>query len=183
MMSVCVVHDGFTLVAKVTMRGAAELASTINKRVAEEECAQTWLTVSCHDRPGLLADVAVTVAKHGLNLVVRVCGNKCVGTALARRSLLCLWASCCTERITVVRLLQSALARRLLVKPLFPLTGVNLQSYNGGSHSGGCKGSGYMNLLVNAPRSQLDAVRADLQRIPAVTDTRFGEQSDYGADW
>lgn len=35
------------------------------------EEAETWLTVSCRDRHGVLADVAVTIAKYNLNIVVR----------------------------------------------------------------------------------------------------------------
>jgi hypothetical protein len=56
-----------------------------------------------------------------------------------------------------------------------------VQAYNGG-HRGAV--SGYMNLLVNAPQSDLDLVQKDLKQIPAVMDARFGEQqSNWAADW
>lgn len=57
-----------------------------------------------------------------------------------------------------------------------------LQSYNGGSKSGDTAG-GYMNFLVDAPRSNLTVIKNDLLRIAAVTGARFGEQADYGSDW
>jgi hypothetical protein len=58
---------------------------------------------------------------------------------------------------------------------------VVLQSYNGGSRNG--DKAGYMNFLVDAPRSNLTVVKNNLLRIAAVTGARFGEQEDNGADW
>jgi ACT domain len=46
---------------------------------SEVESQETWITVSCHDRTGLLADVAVTIAKHGLNVLVRPICSRCPG--------------------------------------------------------------------------------------------------------
>jgi formyltetrahydrofolate hydrolase len=39
--------------------------------VGERAQVQTWITVNCRDRSGILADVALTFAKYGLNILVR----------------------------------------------------------------------------------------------------------------
>ena len=48
-------------------------ASASDSRDSGDEQRSTTIVINCHDRAGLLADVAATVHKHGLNLMVRWC--------------------------------------------------------------------------------------------------------------